>query len=152
MCTYIRLQVKCVGFYTFIVVLVFNDFLFKTVPAPVAVNNEVNRTLQQGRVTYFELEIPEGGATLMVEVNNGRVLVCGSRSNQNPDCRDPSTYDFICETDGYCDIFVENDGSRKRRQTGGNTMFITIEGIERNNEIVMDVMMGDETISNGNLC
>ena len=128
-----------------------NMFLSKIVPAPVGVHNEVNRTLTQGRVTYFELEIPEGGATLMVEVNDGRVLVCGSRSNQNPNCRDPSTYDFICETDGYCDVFVENAESRKRRQTGGNIMFITIEGVERNNEIIMDIMMGDETISNGNL-
>ena len=128
-----------------------NTFLSKIVPAPVGVHNEVNRTLTQGRVTYFELEIPEGGATLMVEVNDGRVLVCGSRSNQNPNCRDPSTYDFICETDGYCDVFVENAEFRKRRQTGGNIMFITIEGVERNNEIIMDIMMGDETISNGNL-
>ena len=94
------------------------------------------------------MEIADDGLTLMVEVNDGRVLVCGSRINRNPDCRDRSTYEWLCETDGYCDIFVENVNSKKR-QTTTNTMFITIEGVERNNDITMDVMMGDETISNG---
>ena len=95
------------------------------------------------------MEIPDDGLTFMVEVNDGRVLVCGSRINQNPDCRDPSTYEWLCETDGYCDVFVENVNSRKRRQITTNTMFITIEGVERNNDVTVDVMMGDETISNG---
>lgn len=128
--------------------------LFKIVPAPLGINSEVDRTLSQGKVTYFELEVPRSGATLMVDVNDGRVLMCVSRINQNPDCRDPSTYGWICETDGYCDVFLSAPaGYGKRRQTrlSGNTMFITIEGVERNNEIKMDVLMGDETISNGNM-
>ena len=120
------------------------------VPAPIS-NNEVNRTLQEGRVSFLQVEIPDDGLTIMVEVNDGRVLVCGSRRDQNPNCRDPSTYEWLCETDGYCDVFVENVNSRKRRQatTTTNTMFIAIEGVESNNDVTMDVMEGDETISNG---
>jgi len=122
---------------------------YSTVPAPLG-NTGADRALQEGRISYLQVQIPDGGITLAIDVDDGRVLVCGSRVNQNPNCRDSSTYDWICETEGYCDVFVSNSNSRKRRQDATDIMFITIEGVDKNNEVSVDIMMGDETISNGN--
>ena len=88
----------------------------------------------------------------MVDVNEGKVLACGSTTDENPDCRDSSTYLWRCETEGYCDIFVDNNEltKRRRRQTSsGDVMFVSIEGVERNNSVILETMMGDETISDG---
>ena len=88
----------------------------------------------------------------MIDLEEGQVLVCGSRSNRRPDCRDPSTYEWQCQTRDYCDIHVRSTSgaSRRRRQTNTDIMFISIEGVEESNEVKLEVMMGDETISNGN--
>ena len=96
------------------------------------------------------MQIPEGGLTFMFDLEEGKVLICGSRIN-NPDCRDPSTYEWRCETRDYCDFHARQSSSRRRRQTDTEFMFISIEGVEGNNEINMQVVMGDETISNGKL-
>ena len=97
------------------------------------------------------MRIPEGGLTFMVDVDEGKVLVCGSTTDENPDCRDPSTYDWVCETEGYCDIYVNNSAlrRRRRRQAVSEIMFVSIEGVERNNSVIFETMMGDETISVG---
>ena len=97
------------------------------------------------------MRIPEEGVTFMFDLEEGRVLICGSRTNQNPDCRDPSTYDWHCEATNYCDFHAgRSTSSRRRRQADANVMFISIEGVEENNKINVEVVMGDETISNGN--
>ena len=123
-----------------------------TVPARLGDNVTLNSTLGQGTVSYYQVRIPEGGLTFMVDVNEGKVLVCGSTTDENPDCRDPSTYSWVCETEGYCDIYVNNSALTKRRRRqagGGEVMFVSIEGVERNNTVVFETMMGDETISDG---
>lgn len=107
----------------------------------------VNSTLGQGAVARYRVRIPEGGFTLMFEVDSGRVLLCGSRV-QSPDCRDASTYEWKCAANSYCDIFVK-ESSRKRRQASSEFMFVSIEGIETNNEVTVQTMIGDEAISNG---
>jgi len=110
----------------------------------------VNRTLSQGAVTYYRVQIPSGdGMTFKFDIDEGRVLVCGSRTNPNPDCRDSSTYDWLCETNDYCDIHVESMVISRKRQADADVMFVAIEGVEDNNEVVMETAMGDETISNG---
>jgi len=114
-------------------------------------STEVDRTLGQGTVTHYQVQIPEEGLTFMIDLEEGRVLVCGSRSSRRPDCRDPSTYEWRCETADYCDIHVKSSTSRRRRQASTDIMFISIEGVEESNEVKLQVMMGDETISNGNL-
>ena len=105
----------------------------------------------QAIVAYYQVLIPDEGLTFMFDLEEGRVLICGSRTNQNPDCRDPSTYEWHCDTTDYCDFYVGSSTSRKRRQTGDEFMFIGIEGVEENNEISVEVVTGDETVSNGNL-
>ena len=110
----------------------------------------VDRTLGEGTVTYYRVQIPNiDGMTLKFNIEDGRVLVCGSRTNQNPDCRDPATYDWMCETDNYCDIHVESMASSRKRQADVDLMFVTIEGVEENNQVIMETEMGDETVSNG---
>lgn len=123
-----------------------------TVPVRLGDNVTLNSTLGQGKVSYYQVRIPEGGLTFMVDVNEGKVLVCGSTMDENPDCRDPSTYSWVCETEGYCDIYVGNNELMKRRRRqagGGDVMFVSIEGVETNNTVVFETMMGDETISDG---
>ena len=118
------------------------------VPVRLGDNVTLNSTLGQGKVSYFQVRIPEDGLTFMVDVNEGKVLVCGSTIDPNPDCRDPSTYSWVCETEGYCDIFV-NSARRRRRQAGGDVMFVSIEGVDKNNSMIFETMMGDETITDG---
>ena len=105
----------------------------------------------QAMVAYYQVLIPDEGLTFMFDLEEGRVLICGSRTNPNPDCRDSSTYDWHCDATDYCDFYVEGSTSRKRRQTGGEFMYIGIEGVEENNELSVEVVTGDETVSNGNL-
>ena len=110
----------------------------------------VNRTLSQGAVTYYRVQIQSDvGMTFKFDVDEGRVLVCGSRTNPNPDCRNSFTYDWLCETNDYCDIHVESMAISRKRQADADVMFVAIEGVEDNNEVAMETAMGDETISNG---
>ena len=100
------------------------------------------------------MQIPEEGLTFMFDLEEGRVLICISTINPNPDCRDPSSYEWRCETRDYCDFHVAGSTSRKRRQTFGviaHICFISIEGVEENNKISVDAVKGDETVSNGNV-
>ena len=122
-------------------------------PPSIDENAEVDRTLGQGSVAYYQVKIPENGVTFMFDLEEGKVLVCGSRINRRPDCRDPSTYEWQCETTDYCDTYIlkESGSSRRRRQTSDEIMFISIEGVEESNEVTVQVVMGDESISNGNL-
>ena len=85
----------------------------------------------------------------MFDLEEGRVLICGSRINSNPNCRDPSTYEWYCEATNYCDFNVERNSSRRRRQIDSDVVFISIEGVEESNEVNVEVVMGDQTISNG---
>ena len=121
------------------------------VPVRLGENATLNSTLGQGKVSYYQVRIPEGGLTFMVDVDKGKVLVCGSTIDENPDCRDPSTYSWVCETEGYCDIYINGSALRKRRrrQATSDVMFVSIEGVDRNNSVVFETMMGDETISDG---
>ena len=107
--------------------------------------------LGEGVVEYYRVRIPDEGLTLKVDVTSGRVLICGSVSNQNPNCRDPSSYEWRCEAVDYCDIHLRDENNRKRRQTGTTFMFITVEGVDRNNEVILNTTMGDETVSSGNI-
>jgi len=104
--------------------------------------------LGQRAVAYYRVRIPDDGLTFMFDLEEGRVLICGSRSNRNPDCRDPSSYEWRCETNSYCNIHVKGM-SRKCRQISTDFMFVSIEGVEKTNKVTMEVVNGDETISEG---
>ena len=105
-------------------------------------------TLGERVVAYYRVRIPEGGLTFLFDIEEGRVLICGSRNNRNPDCRDPSSYEWRCETNSYCNFHAKSS-SRKRRQTSIDFMFVSIEGVEKTNKITMEIMDGDQTISAG---
>lgn len=110
----------------------------------------VNRTLGEGAVTYYRIQIPSiNGMTFKFNIDDGRVLVCGSRTNPNPDCRDSNTYDWLCETDNYCDVHIESMATSRKRQADADIMFVAIEGVEESNEVVMETVMGDDSVSNG---
>ena len=101
--------------------------------------NMIRSVLGEGTVDYYRVRIPVGGLTLKVDVTSGKVLICGSLSNQNPNCRDPSSYEWRCETVDYCDIHLRDENNnRKRRQTSTTFMFITVEGVDGNNEVILN--------------
>ncbi|XP_065920074.1 uncharacterized protein [Dysidea avara] len=108
-------------------------------------DTDVTSTVGQGAVDYYRVQIPDEGVTLRFDVEDGRVLICGSRANRNPDCRDASTYEWRCEANSYCDIYVASE--TRKRQVGTSFIFVSIEGINRNNEVVIETMMGDEAVS-----
>lgn len=105
-------------------------------------------TIGQRAVAYYRVRIPDEGLTFSFDLEEGRVLICGSRTNRNPDCRDPSSYEWQCETNSFCN-FHAKPMSRKRRQTSTDFMFISIEGVEETNKVTMEIMDGDQTISEG---
>ena len=110
----------------------------------------VTRTLGEGAVTYYRVQIPNiEGMTFKFNIEDGRVLVCGSRIYPNPDCRNSSTYDWRCETENYCDVHIESMATSRKRQADVDIMFVTIEGVEENNEVIMETAMGDESVSDG---
>jgi len=113
----------------------------------VPLETDVTSTVGQGAVDYYRVQVPDDGITLRFDVADGRVLICGSRANRNPNCRDASTYEWRCEANSYCDIYVVSES--RKRQVGTNFIFVSIEGINRNNEVVIETTMGDETVSEG---
>ena len=106
--------------------------------------------LGERAVAYYRVQIPPEGVTFMFDLQDGRLLICGSTNTRNPDCRNPSSYEWRCEANSFCDYYAIGV-ARKRRQTGGNFMFISIEGVEKTNNFTMEVVEGDKRISAGNL-
>ena len=108
------------------------------------------RALGERAVAYYRVQIPSDGVTFMFDLQDGRLLICGSANTRNPDCRNPSSYEWRCETNDFCEYYAIGV-ARKRRQTRGNFMFVSIEGVEKTNNFTMDVVEGDKRISAGNL-
>ena len=48
-----------------------------------------------------------------------------------------------------CIYKLQYNWRRHCQASGGEVMFVSIEGAERNNTVVFETMMGDETISDG---
>ena len=107
-------------------------------------------TLGERTVAYYRVQIPPDGVTFKFDIQDGRFLICGSTNTRNPDCRDPSSYEWRCEANSFCNYYAIGM-ARKRRQTGSNFMFISIEGVEKTNNFTMEVEEGDKRISAGNV-
>ena len=59
---------------------------------------------------YLEYFVPEDGFTIQVELDIGRVGVCGSNSLERPDCSYSLTYDWKLEISEYEELFIGSDG------------------------------------------
>ena len=114
---------------------------------------------------YLEYSVPRGGFTIQVELDIGRVVVCGSNSLERPDCSYSLTYDWRLEVSEYEDLFIGPDGFQSNAPrtltptsaptftppmfttTTNITVYLTIEGLDENNVFSLNTTYGDTRIS-----
>ena len=117
---------------------------------------------------YLEYFVPEVGFTIQVELDIGRVVVCGSNSLERPDCSYSLTYDWRLEISEYEELFIGPDGFPSNRPAPTPTMnpptqgtsttsmpkftntsitnvtvYITIEGLDDDNVFSVNTTYGD---------
>lgn len=119
----------------------------------------MRRTISRNTKVYLEYEVPSEGFTLKVEVNEGTIVVCGSKSLQRPDCSYAPTYNWKLEISDYSDIFIKNDGTPNNEQRSVSkrqvveivnvTVFVTVEGLDTQNTFQLNTTFGDTTVPNG---
>ena len=74
-----------------------------------------------------------------MNVRNGAVLVYASDQTTTPN---EAFYDWMIETDGYSAVFLDpNDVNR----TVGDTVYVTIEGEDTDNDFAFTSESGDTT-------
>ena len=113
---------------------------------------------------YLEYSVPRGGFTIQVELDIGRVVVCGSNSLERPDCSYSLTYDWRLEVSEYEDLFIGSDGFQSNvprtltptsaptftppmfTTTTNITVYLTIEGLDENNVFSLNTTYGDTRI------
>ena len=124
---------------------------------------------------YLEYFVPEDGFTIQIELDIGRVVVCGSNSLERPDCSYSLTYDWKLEISEYEELFIGPDGfpssapvpTRTPIPTGAAptqgisptstptfnnatitniTVYLTVEGLEDNNVFSLNTTYGDTRI------
>ena len=117
----------------------------------------VSRTIPRNTRVYLEYDVPSEGFTVTAEVEEGAIVICGSRSLQRPDCSYRPSYDWRLEVQGNAEIFINGQGvpanqqqsiSKRQVDSGGNenvTVFVTIEGLESQNSFMMNTTVGDTT-------
>ena len=105
---------------------------------------------------YLEFSVPEDGFTIKVEVEIGRVAVCGSNFLKRPDCSFSLTYDWRLEVSQYSELFIGADGSPSGFEDTtplpngtyvitNTTVYVTVEGLETNNIFLLNTTYGDTT-------
>lgn len=126
----------------------------------------IHRQIQQEIKVYLEFLVPEEGFTVKVELEVGRVAVCGSNSLERPDCSYNLTYDWKLVVNAYKEVFIGPDGypasasnTKKvpKYQTmnitnetlsivdTNNTVYVTIEGLDADNIFFLNTTYGDTT-------
>ena len=130
-------------------------------PAAVRVEEPIEVAAQlEGQISYFQYQLPEEGMTLELTVTKGRAILYASTKISNPNS---AFHDFSFETDSSVDVFlspedlvksdnnidiginkrdVEEEEQRKRNFTDIK-VFVSIEGLDKNNSYVLDTTFGD---------
>ena len=139
----------------------------------------ISRQLEFETKLYLEYFVPDDGFTIQVELDIGRVVVCGSNSLERPDCSYSLTYDWRLEISNYEELFIGPDGfpsntpvpssvttptevptqatlpttnSPNSTLTGSNvTVFLTIEGLDHDNIFSLNTTYGDTRAPEGML-
>ena len=106
--------------------------------AEVEIDTMVMDTLQIDEIKYFEYPFPDEGLTLKVDVDEGSVVLYASDIIETPN---EALYDWKVETDGYDDVFI--DPADLDRPVLGNSVYVSIEGLEDSNTFTIDSTMGD---------
>ena len=94
---------------------------------------------------------------MKVEVDEGSVCICGSRSLARPDCSYSPSYDWKLMVDSYDDIYINGDGIPKDKQQlilkrqaveiTNITIFVTVEGLDSNNTFLLNTTYGDTAVT-----
>lgn len=137
-------------------------FVFSTCTAPAAVFVEEDVKVETqliGTVSYFQYELPDEGLTLRLNVDEGRVVLYASTRIRNPNS---ALYDIRLETEVTEDVFVSPDDfvttgegmeRRERDSEEGDDksepamIFVTVEGLEKNNSYILETTFGDTSTS-----
>ena len=126
---------------------------------------------------YLEYFVPDDGFTIQVELDIGRVVVCGSNSLERPDCSYSLTYDWKLEISQYEELFIGPDGfpsnapipSRATTPTSATTqatspttsgpnstetnsnitVYLTVEGLDDDNIFSLNTTFGDTRTPEG---
>ena len=126
---------------------------------------------------YLQYFVPDDGFTIQVELDIGRVVVCGSNSLERPDCSYSLTYDWRLEISKYEELFIGPDGfpsgvpipssattptnaptqtilpttsAQNGTQTNSNvSVYITIEGLDDDNTFSLNTTYGDTRVPEG---
>ena len=110
---------------------------------------------------------------MKVELEVGKVAVCGSNSLERPDCYYSLTYDWKLEVSRYKEVFIKpdgfplgaNDSSSAYHMPESNvqspnitdeaipntnkSVYVTIQGLEADNIFVFNTTHGDTTTIKG---
>ena len=138
-------------------------YIYTIAAASVFIEEDVMVATQLlGTVSYFQYELPDEGLTLRLNVAAGRVVLYASTRIRNPNS---AVYDIRLETDATEDVFVSPDdlimtgvgtaieGRRKRNIEKGERdsavvmIFVTVEGLEKNNSFILESTFGDTSTS-----
>lgn len=108
-------------------------------------------TLPEGGNVRYEVEVPDMGVTTRVCVHDGTVILFASYTVTNPNS---AFHDFSFEvgsngTTTCDDVFIPPESaSRRRRQSVENattTLFVSLVGVEEENEFEFQTVEGDTT-------
>ena len=121
----------------------------------------IRREIEDDTKVYLEFSVPEDGFTVKIELEIGRVAVCGSNFLERPDCSYSLTYDWRLEVSQYSELFIGADGYPSGSEdttpatscldtncTGNITntsVYMTVEGLETNNIFMLNTSRGDTT-------
>ena len=117
----------------------------------------VRRSIERNTKVYLEYKVPSEGFTVKIEVDDGSIAICGSRSLARPDCSYSPSYDWKLEVDSYADIYINRDGiprdeqqtftKRQAVETINITVFVTVEGLGSQNTFLLNTTYGDTAVS-----
>ena len=120
----------------------------------------IRREIEDDTKVYLEFSVPEDGFTVKIELEIGRVAVCGSNFLERPDCSYSLTYDWRLEVSQYSELFIGADGypsdttpapnhlSKNHTNTDiitNTSVYMTVEGLETNNIFLLNTTYGDTT-------
>ena len=123
----------------------------------------IKREIKDDTKMYLEVLVPEDGFTVKIDIESGRVAVCGSNFLERPDCCYSLTYDWRLEVSQYSELFIGADGypsgsedttpatNHPSRNCTGNitntSVYVTVEGLETNNIFMLNTSHGDTTVT-----
>lgn len=118
----------------------------------------LRRTIEPNTKVYVGYPVPADGFTLKVEVEEGKIAICGSNFLERPDCSYSPTYNWKFEVTDYTDIFLNENGlpqtNRLDKRSAAQTevtVYVTIEGLALDGNItfLLNTTLGDTTIRTG---